>query len=518
MKDSPELFELIRKLSSNEKRYITVNIRSQSDNPSYFRLFKAIDALKEYNSDKLLASIKNEPFAHRLPAVKHYLHQLILKNLRNFYSGGAMDIDFHESFIDISILYQKNMLAQAEKLLQKVQKEAEQKEMYEFLNLCYLWKRQINYGGKYSEKDELHALYRKQNEINKIIENLNSYRYIQDQLILFNSKKGFVRSKTDANWVKTVLKDPLIANKSKALTPGAVSHHYDIRALCFYMLQDYKQSLTNLNANYQLLEKRIHFDRALLLTYISVGANRSLLCTYLRDYKGAIEALISLRQIPEKARKEKWHYSISDTTIFELEYDCYHYEIVANIICGRYTNNLTLINEMDELVKKPLSPINEKLLLLFNYYSAYTHFVLSNNKQALFYLRRILNYRKEDTLIREDIYCYAKLLYLVIHYEMRTDDFPLYLLKSTYRFLAQRNRVYGVEDAILSFIRNKLLRPTNPKLLTKNFEELRLKLIKITKDPYERKILDYFDFIAWLDSKLSRKSFAEVMKKKYYVE
>jgi len=173
------------------------------------------------------------------------------------------------------------------------------------------------------------------------------------------------------------------------------------------------------------------------------------------------------------------------------------------------------IEKMEKLMQNSMHKIGDRSLLLFNYYSAYTYFILGNYKLTLSYLRKILNYQKADTLLREDIYCYSKLLYLITHYEIQSGDLPSYLLKSTYRFLLQRNRIYGTEDAILSFIRNRLLKNTNPQLVTKNFVELRNKLEKISQNPHEKRIYEYFDFIAWLDSKITHRPFLEIMKAKH---
>jgi hypothetical protein len=60
---------------------------------------------------------------------------------------------------------------------------------------------------------------------------------------------------------------------------------------------------------------------------------------------------------------------------------------------------------------------------------------------------------------------------------------------------------------------------TAPDLITKEqklraFSELRKKIFGITKDPYERIALDYFDFISWLESKIKGVSFSDILKVK----
>ena len=52
------------------------------------------------------------------------------------------------------------------------------------------------------------------------------------------------------------------------------------------------------------------------------------------------------------------------------------------------------------------------------------------------------------------------------------------------------------------------------KKLIKAFTEIKLKLVQLFKNPYERKVLEYFDFISWLESKIEKRSFAEIVKEK----
>ena len=66
----------------------------------------------------------------------------------------------------------------------------------------------------------------------------------------------------------------------------------------------------------------------------------------------------------------------------------------------------------------------------------------------------------------------------------------------------------------MNFIRKKI-----PKIITDKerivvFKELKIELEEITKDPFEKKALEYFDFISWLESKIENKSFAEIVKEK----
>lgn len=103
---------------------------------------------------------------------------------------------------------------------------------------------------------------------------------------------------------------------------------------------------------------------------------------------------------------------------------------------------------------------------------------------------------------------------LVIHFELGNNLLLPYIIKSTYRYLFKKKRLYKMETVILQYLR-KLERIRNQKELRASFKVLRSELNKLNKDPYEKIGLEYFDFITWLDSKLERKDFGVMVKAKF---
>jgi hypothetical protein len=66
----------------------------------------------------------------------------------------------------------------------------------------------------------------------------------------------------------------------------------------------------------------------------------------------------------------------------------------------------------------------------------------------------------------------------------------------------------------MEFIRRKIPRINSRKDLNKAFIELRHDLLLLKKDAYEAGAFNYFDFISWLESKIQRRSFAEIVQEK----
>ncbi len=83
-----------------------------------------------------------------------------------------------------------------------------------------------------------------------------------------------------------------------------------------------------------------------------------------------------------------------------------------------------------------------------------------------------------------------------------------------YHYLKKKTRLYKAETSILDFMRKKIPKISNEKDLIAAFKELQTELEEIMRDPFEAKVLDYFDFISWLESKIQKRPFADIVKEK----
>ena len=63
---------------------------------------------------------------------------------------------------------------------------------------------------------------------------------------------------------------------------------------------------------------------------------------------------------------------------------------------------------------------------------------------------------------------------------------------------------------IVEFLKNES--KNGFKIRRENWAELKVQLQAFTKNPVEKRVFDYFDFIAWAQSKLTGKSFAECLR------
>ena len=113
--------------------------------------------------------------------------------------------------------------------------------------------------------------------------------------------------------------------------------------------------------------------------------------------------------------------------------------------------------------------------------------------------------------MRQDLYSYARLINLIVHFELGNLDLIEYLIKSTQRFLNKKNRDFELETVIISFIK-KLSKVSEKEKQHEIFIQLRDKLEELFKDQDNRILFNYFDFLSWVDAKIENISFSKAVQ------
>ena len=170
--------------------------------------------------------------------------------------------------------------------------------------------------------------------------------------------------------------------------------------------------------------------------------------------------------------------------------------------------------KLEEPILQGMARIGEKVPkefeLEFYFLLSTVHFGAGNMSRSLHWLNRVLN--DPEPALRQDIFTYARLFNLVVHYELGNFELLEYIVRSTQRFLSKRHRAYGVEAAMIEHIK-KLARTTSEATKRGLFLSLSTQLDELMEDPNESTVLKYFDIVAWVKSKVDGVPFAEVVAK-----
>lgn len=178
---------------------------------------------------------------------------------------------------------------------------------------------------------------------------------------------------------------------------------------------------------------------------------------------------------------------------------------------GRFEVGVEKVPEILQFIERFQNQLDDYQVVMFNYKIACLYFGNGDNKSAIVYLNKVIQFR--DYNLREDIQCFARILNLIAHFELGNDELVEYQIKSVYRFLIKMGELHGVQKEIFYFLRQ--LPFASHTELRKAFRILHSKLVKLAQDPYEKRAFLYLDIISWLECKLDNKKIKEIIREKF---
>lgn len=506
---STKLFDLIKSLSGSEKRYFKIQAKSgngDQDN-KYIQLFDAIEAQKVYDDEALRAYIyKGQKIQSRkYSELKAYLYDLILHSLHSYDEKSNVHFRLRSFLQSIRVLYKRGHYDDCEELITKSQKLAEIYERFEYLFDLIQWKKKIAYttadlnllSKQLSNYEKLENNYLDQQK------NSAAYQNIFYRIMLRIRKDSLLRSDEKKAKLQSIVDHPLLKDYSKATCHQSRVLYHRIWGLYYFGTVDYKKLYTSCEELIELMESRPKLLKEDVSEYISATSNFAACCGLLKKYDEVQQCLDKFKTISPN--------TLDDEVRIHTEY--YSKQFALFIFTGEFDKAKKALADHLRISKKYDEKTFERGRFLFQYF--YIYFGTADYDKALDYLNDWLNLPR--SVERQDLQSLSRILNLIIHFEMNNSILLDNLFRSTYRFLKNRNRVFDFEKRMLDFIRevNTL---TSKKEIKAAFIRLKTDFENYSKEPSQRVMFQYFDFISWVDSKIDGRDFAEVVRQKYKTE
>ena len=190
----------------------------------------------------------------------------------------------------------------------------------------------------------------------------------------------------------------------------------------------------------------------------------------------------------------------------------YTAELVAYDFMGEYEKGIEIVDDIIAGIDKYKDKISKEEEILFYYNIAYVFFGANLLKNALRWLNKVIN--DNESNLRQDVYSFARLFSLVIHYDLENYDLLDYMVKSTARFYQKRRKEFGreykFEGIFIKHIKKLAKSSNNRDKQIVLFTNLKAEMQVVVTENYEKGALNYFDFISWVDSKIENRTFMEV--------
>lgn len=510
MKTSDDLFELIKSLDQTEKRYFklfaAMNVRKTGDDNNYVRLFDFIDKQASnqgnYDEEAVKDHFKGEKFIKQLHVLKGYLYNVILRSLRLYNSEKSKVNELNGMLRDIDILFHKSLYGQCKKLINKAKKIAISHEKYTQLLEIIDMEKALSRAESYAKRNEedLDNTYYEVNDAVEKIRNINDFWRLSTKSFFLRKKYGNIRNEEELNKFNELMKNPLLKSEDKATTYFSRNFYYNIKGLFYLTKGDYENLLKYSKKLVDFLEANPELMRS--NNYLAALNNLLIVQMETKKYDDAMITIKKIRAIEPESKAMR-------SQIFIISYDN---EMNLYLLKGDFNEGVKLVPKIESGLKEFYGRIDQESEILFYYNIAYIFFGAGKYEKSLEWINKILN--KKDIKLREDIQAYSRLLNLFVHYELGNFDLMEYEIKSTRRFLESHNYLNESEKVILSFL-NKLINQDTAQLRQELFNDLKFRVTKRSKET--SKILEYFDILSWLDSKIDESPFAEKVRDKALV-
>lgn len=506
MKPSNELFKLVKSLSKSEKRFFKLSSALQSGEKNYLKIFDFIDKQPNYDEEELKSTFEQEVFIKHLPSEKNHLYRLILKSLRVYYSEQSASSILKQELKNVEILYDKALYKECEKFVQRAKTIAQENEEFYYWYELISWEKRL-LESAYEEGEfnrDLDSLVTEEEDVIAKLRNLAEYQVIYSKINLIFRSGGFTRNEVERNIVNDIADYHLIKGKNTAISTRASSMCYYIKGLCAATNRNYEDSFQFFNRTRDILDNNPRIKEDLGQRYVATLSH--LLRCYIENgqFSESEQMIAELRALEGKKGFISTDISLRIFSIsYNLEFSLHH-------AMGNFSKAGMLLPEVEYKEQILGDKISKEQSIQFQYNKAYTYFGLGEYKKALVTLNEVLN--DNEQRLRQDIYSFARIFNLIIHFELENYDFLDYVIKSTNRYLSKHDRDYEIENTVIRHIR-KLAKLTTNMQRTEIFEKMKIEIEGLMHDQQERIILEYFHLPAWIDSKLSKTDFPTAIKK-----
>ena len=489
---SSHLYDLVHSLTKSEKRYLKV--QSGLRNKDYIFLMDALIAQPVFDEEKLIAENKEANFIKHLAVNKRYLYELILRSLERFGRKEIKDKVF-EKIAAAKVLIQKGLTTQAFNELKKGKELATRFELFDTLPALFEVEKKILSGQYFNNINDLtiDRVFQEEETCLKQLQNTNEYWYLAQQLSLFQMRFQKIQNEKQATQIRQLAEHPKLLDLSLATNFKSKLYYFQANATYQFILGHVEQAYAINNAFLELLETHPKFLQLYAERYLGTLNNMLIDSLVIGKYDILEEGINRLIRIPEMSGFQK--IKNIESRIFRQRF------LLLINWCLRqqdFTKGVSWIPEIEAGLNKFGKAIEKHHRITFYYLIAYLLFLNQRFDESLRWNNLILNDTKEDVV--KEIYYFARILNLLIHFEIGNMSHLESLLSSTPKYLKRRRAIYATEKALFRFL-GKMLSRVDKKEKEKLVFDFQKELDTLAANPKEQRVFNYLDLRIFLKNR-----------------
>jgi len=491
-----DLFDLIKSMEPSEKRYFKLYASDgQKKKNKYVLLFEAVEKQKEFDERSLL----KEKFVTQLPLLKNRLYDLVLKSLNNYNAEKSIDFELRSTANHIEILIQKKLFNQSAKLIRKAKQKSINHEQHWFY--IYFLGREtdlltyIDFKG-IADQEVKKKFANIRGELSLYL-NATNYKEIKT-----NFRKAFLeRRGASLEALKKIMQNLLMISYEQAQSPFSREIFLNSNALFSDLIGNIPQAFEYNTRLIELMESRKIFMEEDPLNYAKYLQNDIGYKMELKQRDALTDSIKKIRAIKFKTNADHVHVN---ALLINMETAIYGSQLDFITPSKQLQHHEKFLTENNNLVQR-------ETLIIFYFNAAIIEFANESWQKSNLYLNKIIN-NVSLQKVRTDIHCMVRIIKLLVYYEMQKQDLLEYSIKNAYRFINKWKHLSPIYITLLQFLKNMASKIVTYKQQVNAFQELKTKLERDIRNNSGHD--EGFDIVAWLEAKVRKKTFVEILIEK----
>jgi hypothetical protein len=491
MNKTEDLFKLIKVMSKSEKGYFKKFVQgfsSVKDN-HYLLLFDLLDKPAKPSDKQIEKYFAERKTKVNLRALRRYLYQLLIKSLRLYNEKDNFRFEATNRINEIEILMDKGFEEEAYQLSLDSVEHCTRYELIE-LKLVFLSYVHLTFGERILWEDLPAKREQARKEIistNKQLEYITELRHLELSIIYLANSFFPTNDKSKLAEVEALMTHPVLADASALTSLEGILGFHNVWRVYYTLKGNQLSALHHVREIPALIESRNAINKSFIGRYARGLLNETRLTIDTGPPGKAWALLEKLRKIPVETP--------GDTQWLDFTHTAGLIHFLKTF--PTYRNDFTQVAMKIERTTITPDAYNDayKSGLVFDL--ATFHFYTGDYNHALDLLSILLN---EKSMGSQPVYVHARLLQIVIHYEIGNKLLLPSLLKSTFRYMAKAAIQFEFERIVLRFF-TRVLRPSNHVILKDELAWMKAEIVKSSLSEYEKTPLKLFDYVGWLTKK-----------------
>lgn len=481
---------LVQSLSGSEKRFFKLNTRQQSRERDYQELFDIICSSSP-QAEEIAARFKTAFPKSNIDNTARYLVRVLTDCLiqQRVQKDGFFQL--FQGIMRVKVLQERALPEEGYRELKRIRENASRHQQHFIEYLTYRYELDHLSGTGFTEVSDSQLVQTQM----KAREVLRSVNHVQDHHSLFEMMKyrllhaGQILSDEDRKKLNDLMLSEMILMTGKMKNIFATQKlHLLFQSYFLTNIGDFSSALKTYRDLNKLFEDNLHLLDHPPLDYLSALDGIITSLGMLKNFEEIQYYTSKLQQLDQPAYPEYFRYQLRKTILAA--------QLSIHTATGQYEKARLLLNDTGKDLVAGYGMVNEEKQWELYFYAALSHFGWGDLKKAHKWLGEVIQlYKSQPNLL---ICKAARLLNIIIHYEIGDADYISYEIRSYTRFFHRpQSPRLQTEIVLLKLLQ---LSPTPAMKLrpTATLKKLLEKIDQLKNDKYEQQLLRYFDFAEWM--------------------